>query len=76
MADDENQDDNGSDESSSEDNGSDEESVEGASAGARGEELSGGSVEEKEVGDRSDDQQAPSSGALPGPVNPPEGGKN
>ena len=59
-----------------EDNDSDDGGVEGASAGARGEELAGGDIDKKEVSDSSEDREAPLPGALPGPVNPPEGGKN
>ncbi|MBA3267936.1 MAG: hypothetical protein H0T70_06730 [Acidimicrobiia bacterium] len=70
MAEDEQTEDNDSD------NGSDDGGVEGASAGARGEELAGGDIAEKEVSDSSEDREAPISGELPGPVNPPEGGKN
>lgn len=70
MAEDEQTEDNDSD------NGSDDGGVEGASAGARGEELAGGGIDKKEVSDSSEDREAPLPGALPGPVNPPEGGKN
>ncbi len=38
----------------------------------RGEEVGGGSGEEKEVKERSDGEQAPLPGAIPGPVDPPE----
>jgi len=38
--------------------------------------LAGGDIDKKEVSDSSEDREAPLPGALPGPVNPPEGGKN
>ncbi len=57
---------------STDDNGGDESTDDGVDAGkGRGDEVGGGTVDEKEVKERSDDQQAPLSGALPGPVDPP-----
>ncbi|MGI9032414.1 MAG: hypothetical protein ACR2HY_01750 [Acidimicrobiales bacterium] len=71
-ADDEEQTDSGSDDSGSDDSGSEDESKD-ATPG-RGEETAGGSGRQRqEVSDTSTDEQAPISGALPGPVNPPEG---
>ncbi|MGI8776816.1 MAG: hypothetical protein ACR2LJ_05390 [Acidimicrobiales bacterium] len=65
MADDDN------DTSTDDDNG-DEKGSDGIDAGeGRGAEVGGGTVEEKEVNEDTKDEQAPLSGALPGPVDPP-----
>ncbi len=48
----------------------------GVDAGkGRGEEVGGGTGEEKEVKEDTKDVQAPLSGALPGPVDPPGSSK-
>lgn len=51
---------------------SDSEGGDSVDAGeGRGEDVGGGTGEEKEVKEDTKDQQAPISGVLPGPVDPP-----